>query len=64
MLAVNDERSAAHWALHVRVDCSGLIRVMVLQLFTGRSTIGNGFEFVDTQDFLRLASDVGKLRSI
>jgi hypothetical protein len=37
---------------------------MVLQLFTGRSTIGNGFEFVDTQDFLRLASDVGKLRSI
>ena len=26
--------------------------------------IGNRFEFVDAQDFLRLASDVGELRSI
>jgi hypothetical protein len=26
--------------------------------------IGNRFEFVDTEDFLRLASDVGELRSI
>ena len=90
-----------------------LIRVMVLQLFAGRTTIrilvskidkvllakappclnarghrfgkrhgdagfvtredfltavitpiGNRFEFADAQDFLRLASDVGELRSI
>src|SRR6266576_2753914 len=51
-----------------------LVRIVVLQLFASRTAIrilvavvtaiGNGFEFIDAEDFLRLGGNVCELRSI